>query len=421
MIVSPDRLIAWVRERAVEIDPQDDRGLGFERLAFLDRALAARRIAFLGEWDHFIHEKYAYRAIFLRYLISRGFRWIGEEMSYSDGTRINLFIATGDESWLARVSAYGYQGDQRTDRRDTPAAGTILEPGFGAAYPTDALRGEQSRMARAMREAGSVCYFGADVDYLPGGAYADIPRELAPLSAERFTADIAQALARVSGESIEDEIARLERAAALIRKKASEFERAGARDAHRAIRRSLETLIQSLKYVRLAYRAKDWDTLRAAMAIRERAMAARVDDIIADAPPDAKFVLMAHCLHLAKNHDAVKYAYGGARPGGDDAPALGTHLYRKHRDEIFSVWMLTGRGRNCDPYPGNRREFDLLPNTLNARLAQAGAAYVVPVAGCDELAREQRLAASGVELCRASVAEQTDAICFIRDVTPLRV
>jgi erythromycin esterase-like protein len=412
-----------VRERAVEIDPQDDRGLGFERLAFLDRALDDKRIAFLGEWDHFIHEKYAYRAIFLRYLAARGFRWIGEEMSHSDGTRINLFVATGDESWLARVSAYGYQGDQRADRRDTPAAGTILEAGFGSAYPTDALRGEQSRMARAMREVAAagapIFYFGADVDYLPGGAYADIDRELATLGGQTFAA-IPRALARVPNESVEDEIARLERAAVLIGECADEFDRIGARNRHLAIRRSLETLIQSLRYVRLAYRAKDWDTLRAAMAIRERAMAARVDDIIATAPRDARFVLMAHCLHLAKNHAAVKYAYGGARPGGDDAPALGTHLHRTHGDEIFSVWMLTGRGRNCDPYPGNRREFDLVPNTLNAWLAKVGAAYVVPIAGCDELAREQRLAASGAELCRLNLAEQADAICFIRDVTPLR-
>jgi hypothetical protein len=55
--LSSDQLIRWVREHAVEVDPQDDRGLGFERLAFLDRALDLRRIVFLGEWDHFIHEK----------------------------------------------------------------------------------------------------------------------------------------------------------------------------------------------------------------------------------------------------------------------------------------------------------------------------------------------------------------------------
>jgi erythromycin esterase-like protein len=415
---------AWIRERGVSFDPNDLDGLGFERLAILDPLIAGKRIAFVGEFDHFIHEKYAYRAMFLRYLASRGFRWIGEEMSGSDGTRINLFISSGDESWLARVSAYGFRGDVRADRFDLPKPGTILEPGFERGYPAAAFRAEQIRMARVMREialdGGPVNYFGADVDYIPGGGYADLERILGPIRKSGFVERFFEILARVNGESIEEEIARLKRAIAMLDSIRGDVEGSGEGQNLIAARRSLDTMIRSFEYARLAYTARDWDTLRAGMAIREHAMAARVDDLISAGPRDARFVLMAHALHLAKNHEAVRYAQKGAGPGGDDAPALGTFLHRKFGDETFSVWMLSGRGSSAEPSPYYKREFMLVRGTLNESLANAGAAFAIPVAGCDDLAGTHRFAAAGVVLCELNLAEQADALCFVRDVTPIR-
>src|SRR5262249_11508958 len=152
--------------------------------------------------------------------------------SASDGTRINLYVQTGDEAWLARVSAYGYEGDQRGDRVDTPAPGTILAPGFGKNYPTAELRAEQTPMAQVMRivntKLSSIRYFGADVDYLPGGAYADIARTLSAVSAAEFINEILRTLARVPNETIGEEIERLQRGEKILESFRDSFDNDGA-------------------------------------------------------------------------------------------------------------------------------------------------------------------------------------------------
>ena len=106
-LFSHDRAItelkAWVSEHAVRLDLPLHSDRNLERLAALDMPLASKRIVYLGEPDHFIHEKYDYRILMLRYLISRGWNHIGEEMGIVDGYRINNFLASGDSSHLDRV------------------------------------------------------------------------------------------------------------------------------------------------------------------------------------------------------------------------------------------------------------------------------------------------------------------------------
>src|SRR5258708_3582178 len=125
--------------------------LGTFSAAFLisDALVAGKRFAFIGEPDHFIHEKYAYRLAMLKYLAGRGFTHLGEELGASDAMRINRFIATGDESQLERVTIYGYSGTSRTDRDDTPTG--ILSASFGDAYPTALSPAEPKRFAHGLR------------------------------------------------------------------------------------------------------------------------------------------------------------------------------------------------------------------------------------------------------------------------------
>ncbi len=59
----------WARERAIALDPLGP-DIALERLAPLDELLSGKRIVFLGEFEHFVHEKYDYRLLFLRYLDS---------------------------------------------------------------------------------------------------------------------------------------------------------------------------------------------------------------------------------------------------------------------------------------------------------------------------------------------------------------
>src|SRR4029077_7230148 len=94
---------AWASARAIRLDLPLRSERNFERLSVLDPAIASKRIGYLGEPDHFIHEKYDYRLLMLRYLVSRGWNHIGEEMGLVDGYRINQFLAGGDSDFLDRV------------------------------------------------------------------------------------------------------------------------------------------------------------------------------------------------------------------------------------------------------------------------------------------------------------------------------
>ncbi len=135
-LFSNDRAIrelkAWASERAIRLELPLRSESNFERLAALDTAIAAKRIVYLGEPDHFIHEKYDYRLLMLRYLVSRGWNHIGEEMGLVDGYRINKFLASGDSDYLDRVPMYGYKGGQRADRDDSATG--LLQDSF-LAFP----------------------------------------------------------------------------------------------------------------------------------------------------------------------------------------------------------------------------------------------------------------------------------------------
>lgn len=93
--------VRWARTQQLPVELDDDpRGR-----ALMD-TIAAKRVVFLGEPDHYIHEKYAMRLAFLRRLFARGWRRIGMEMGYSDGAHIDAYLESGDERELDRVGIY---------------------------------------------------------------------------------------------------------------------------------------------------------------------------------------------------------------------------------------------------------------------------------------------------------------------------
>ena len=67
---------AWASEQALSLTPTDSADYDVENLAFLDEKLEGKRVAFLVEMNHFIHEKYDFRLLLIRYLVSRGWRFL---------------------------------------------------------------------------------------------------------------------------------------------------------------------------------------------------------------------------------------------------------------------------------------------------------------------------------------------------------
>ena len=354
-LFSNDRAIrelkAWASLHAICLDLPLLSARNLERLAALDPTIASKRIVYLGEPDHFIHEKYDYRLLMLRYLISRGWNYLGEEMGIVDGSRINQFLATGNSQHLDRVPMYGYKGGQRTDRDDSATG--LLKDSF-TAFPLAPFVAEQRSFARGLRDIATahkseLHFFGFDIDALPGAGYEALTETLAPAADNGLVARILAALTCVSGETRVEEVARLDIAIQMIDANFATLSRllGSARSAE--VVRFARALRDSFHYTQASYPASDWPSLNIGMALREETMHRNVTARFAEAGENAKAVLMSHNLHLAKDFDRIKGNFG-AGPGGGKVTAIGTYLHRMLPPDVFSVWMLCNRGRDCQPF-----------------------------------------------------------------------
>lgn len=428
-LFSNDRSIvelkAWASEHAIRLDLPLQSDRNFARLAALDSAIAKKRIVYLGEPDHFIHEKYDYRLLMLRYLVSREWNHIGEEMGVVDGHRINQFFETGDSSDLDRAPIYGYQGGQRIDRDDSATG--LLKDSF-TAFPLEVFAAEQKSFARSLRDTAAahspgISFFGFDIDALPGAGYEDLEKMLASAAGDSLVAEIRATLARVPDETRADEVARLDRAISLIDANLRMLSQliGSARAAN--VTRFARALRDSFHYTQSSYPASAWPSLNVGMALREETMHRNVTAQLAEAGPGAKTVLMSHNMHLAKAYDRIKRNFG-AGPGGGRVPALGTFLNRMLPGRVYSVWMLCNRGRDCQPFSFCTCEIMPVAGSLNSILSEIAPAFILPLRADSPLPRlldsKMLIQMDGQPGVRAAIAEQADAIFFVDEVSPLR-
>ncbi|MEX0873510.1 MAG: erythromycin esterase family protein [Actinomycetota bacterium] len=410
----PD-LASWVSDNAVHLDPENVAAADVNLLSGLDEALGGKRFAFVGESNHFIHEKYGYRILLARYLVSRGFRVIGEELSWSDGIRVGRYLDTGNALWLDRVTAYGYRGDERDDRDDTPTG--LLDEGWGKTNP--AFVAEQVRWADALRELGNVRFFGFDVDYQPPSGYLHVYEWL-----EGPDADLRSAFERVPGESIDDEHSRLTRACELVDEHRPELEAQLGSRGFAELARSATTLRDSHRYAATSFAAKTYEELRAPMALRETVMCSHVDHVIGREGPGMRIALFSHNLHLSRDDSRIGDLSGGVGPGGGRTDCLGTYLAKLYPDEVFAIWMLEHEGNHSSPMVSLGRTVEPAPGTLNADLAGFGEAFVVPTRSMNgaegPFDHERYVVMMHGSRVKSRVAEQADAVFFQRRVSPLR-
>ena len=428
-LFSNDRAIreleAWASEHAIRLDLplQSERNL--ERLAALGPALASKRIVYLGEPDHFIHERYDYRLLMLRYLVLRGWKHIGEEMGIVDGYRINQFLATGDSKHLDRVPMYGYGGGQRTDRDDSATG--LLKDSF-TAFPLEPFVAEQKSFARGLRDfatahSGGLNFFGFDIDALPGAGYENLTEMLAPFADDAPASKILATLARVPSETRLEEVARLDIANQMIDSKLAALSRLLGSARAADLVRFARALRDSFHYTQASYPATDWPSLNVGMALREETMHRNVTARFAEVGENAKAILMSHNLHLAKDFDRIKGNFG-AGPGGGKVTAVGTYLNRMMPADVFSVWMLCNRGRDCQPFSFCTCEIKQVDGSLNSILSEIAPALILPLHTDTPipalLNSKMLIQMDGQPGVRAAIAEQADAIFFIDEVSPLR-
>lgn len=395
-----DLLLDWALEAGAAL-PQslDGATADLAPLCLLDTLIDGVDLVFLGELDHFIHEKSDARLLFCRYLLDRGWRSFAEELSWSDGRRVQRYLrGNGD---LDRLSLFGWTGDLRQDRDDRPTG--IFRTSFDL-YPTALMAAEQTRFYQGLKSAAggeAVAYHGFDIDALPGGGYADIEAML-PEEAQPFLA----ALARIDGETASEEAARL---AALV-------PRAPSPD----VAASLRAMADSLRYVEMTYPAMTYAATVPGMAFREGCMKRRFDDIRL-LTGDAPVVLMGHGLHLAKDDRLGDQV--GVGPGGGIERSLGHHLVQERTLRAVSIWFIHGAGEDAQPFHDLPRRFAYPASTLNRRLGRLTAPTLIPVAGAPADLFDQPIGVGGMynSVQQVVLASQIDAFLYLPSVSPMRL
>ena len=423
--------LEWAASNAVIFDDFDGETADIETLSFLDERLQGKRVAFLGEMDHFVHEKYDYRLFLIRYLVSRGFRVLCEELSWTDGVHTDRYLSSGDPSHLDRLATYGYKGDIRTDRDDS-ATGILRNDDT---YPLAELSAEQKRFNEALLRLNAqqprnsqIRYFGLDVDYTPGGAYRDLDSSLKPIAGDPIADELRGILALTPNESIHQETDRLSRALRFTEARADHFMRVLGRRSYATMVHTSEVLKDSFAYISVANPAQDYTELNEAMAMRESIMHRNAAFVLEQMGPNERIVLMAHALHLAKDDDLIQTPSTGAGPGGGRVPSIGHYINQTLApDEVFSFWMLFGHGRDLQPFPNLPRKLSSKRGSLNHLMNQvgSGSSYLIPVVDDDPKAR---LFAQEIDVMhmynhafRTIVSKQADAILFTPKVSPLRL
>jgi erythromycin esterase-like protein len=410
----------WLDARAVRLDPATyaPHDVDAERLAAIDRALDGVRCVFVGEANHFVHEKSDYRAWWLRRLAARHRLVVGEELGCIDGRRVAAYLADGDETHFTSLATFGDERHRRTDRDDRPTG--ILRASFDV-YPAALFKAEQARFYRTLRELGVTRFHGLDID-APGNGYSE-------LHAWRGRRDIDPAfwtlVARVDGETLDEEAHRLQRA----------LERLPNEPPTDDLREIVRSMIENLRYTALAHPAQTYEALRPAMALRESIMKRRVERILASLEPDSVFVLLGHAFHLAKDDRRIGRA--GVGPGGDLETSLGHHVVQSLGVPTRAVWMLYGAGVDSQPFPDLPTRVAYPADSLNGRLAAyarlradsgasphapAHAPLVVPIAPAanDALANEVGIGHLYNMVVPVHLPSEIDALFFVPTVSPLR-
>jgi erythromycin esterase-like protein len=412
--------ITWIKEMAIPLKTLDWDKVDLTELSFLDRELEGNRIVYLGEPDHYIHEKYDFRLILIRYLFEKGWRHIGMEIGRSDGKKADRYLETGDPLWLERMALLGYKGDQRTDRDDSKKVGKARKnPAFLKAFLSEKkwffsqLRSINENLAP---EQSRLCWFGFDADTYPGGGYADARAILERRKNDPLIKEILEKLTRVEKESVEQEVERLKNVLISITNKENALKYLLGEEDAKELKGTVHCLMDSFTYLiasKTGSRSELWLPM---LREREKTMFRQMDEKLADLPSDAKIILMGHNLHLSKNYRSL--SYGGVV---DMWPSIGTHISEKLEGEVYSIWMLYDHGRHADA--GTEKAFEDVPSDprrIESLMARAGRLFLLPLASPDPRSGfldEERWFVVNGDRAKGLLRENADAIFFVAEVT----
>ncbi len=390
--------MAWAAEVAIPIDLEP--GISPERLAPL---VAGKRFVFLGEPDHFIREKYAFRLGFLRALHALGWRHLGMEMGRSDGLRLDRYLEGGDERDLLGVGLYSSASS---------VAATIESGGFF---------GQEISYALALRAlAGGperIRYFGFDLDMIPGNGIDDARSRLAGAPGE---ADLALVLQ--DAWSADDRIAELSRLLDEVLDPDAPWAADLLAGNRRELGLDLDALVESLRFQRSsAVEGGGAQALLEAFARRERAMFRLFDACLESSPAEARFVLTGHNMHLGRSFEGARWREIGSTFPVALWPSIGAHVTQRFPEGVYAIWLVYDHGEHLPSSSTvEARAVASVPGTVESLLARVPyPVFLLPLSSDDP-----RLAwLNGERTFRVNggvgwglLRDLTDALLFVSDV-----
>lgn len=416
--VSQDAWVTWIKKTAIQLQTLDWRTVNLKDLRSLDDKLEGKRVIYLGEPDHYIHEKYNYRLILIRYLFEKGWRYVGMEMGRSDGMRADRFLETGDHRWLEQMAVYGYLGDRRKNRDDKYRPGKAQKnPGFVKAIVTEEkwffeqLRSINQNLAPGQSR---LCWFGYDADMYPGGGYRDARELLDKHSKTQLAQKILNSLALVENETAEEEVERLKGVLAIIIKNKDDLQQLLGKNKTDELKGIVHCLLDSMKF-RIARKAGyDLKLMVPAYREREKTMFRQINELLDRLPPEEKIILMGHNLHLSKNYKSIRFS------GVNMWPSIGSHVNQKLQGKVYSIWMLYDHGWSADVSKQSIKYIHSHPGRIESLMARAGHAFILPLNSPDPRAtyldKERGFVVNG-DAAFGLLRKNADAIFFISEVT----
>ncbi len=419
--VSEEAFVEWVKERAIPLDDLDWENMDLSFLAPLDKDIEGKRVVYLGEPDHYIHEKYYFQLYLIRYLFEHGFRHVGYEMGIFGGRMIDAYMEEGDPSRLDLATLFGDKRYRRDDRDDTPRGfPAARNPLYRKSHISELewFLGEVRKLNETLEPGEErLHWFGFDVDILSGLGYKDIRERLSDHSTHPEIQEILQKIELVKEESVLEEAARIGDALAYVDEtREAVTSLMGHRD-FTLFYRDLQSLEDGLIFLE-AFKNAPSPEWTPALHERERVIFRQMDELLEELGPDDKMILIGHNMHLSKD-------YRKARMGSISMwPSLGTHMVRRLPGKIYSIWMLYDYGRHGDAQ--NAAFFEDVPSDprrIERLFTKAGLRFILPLHSQDP--REQYLDADrgfvvNGNLGQGNIKSQADAVFFVSEVTPIR-
>ncbi len=419
--VSEEEFVEWVKERAIHLDTLDSKNIDSSKLSLLDKEIEGKRVVYLGEPDHYIHEKYDFQLMLVRYLFERGFRYVGYEMGIFGGRLIDAYLETGDWSCLDLRRVFGDKSYMREDRDDTPRGFPALRnPEYRKSQLSEAqwfLEQLRELNERLKPEEKRLHWFGFDVDILSGVGYQQIRKRLKSHASQKVIREILKRMDLVQGESVLEEAKRIGDLIKYVDDAADTvISITGKRD-YTLLTRDLQSLQDGLIFLNAFKRVPcpEWGP---ALREREKNIFRQMDELLEDLSGDDKIILIGHNMHLSKD-----YSKSWLR-SAPMWPSIGTHMVRRFPGKIYSIWMLYDYGRHGNMWNDSFYE-DVPSHPLRVErlLTKAGLRFILPFHSQDP--REQYLdddrnfVANG-RLAHGFIKSQADAIFFVSEVTPIR-